>query len=111
LFNHVPAWLAPFEDVTTVQFNHRMMAYVVCAAVLALWIAGRRQGLPRPADTTSNLLLAATVAQILLGIWTLVEVVPVALGALHQLGAVVLLTAALLHAFTLRRAGLATPAG
>jgi cytochrome c oxidase assembly protein subunit 15 len=38
----------------------------------------------------------------LLGIWTLVEVVPVTLGALHQAGAVALLTAALLHAFALR---------
>jgi len=102
LFNHTPAWLAPFEDVTTVQFDHRIMAYVVAAAVAALWIAGWREGLAGWQRTTSHLLLAATALQVLLGIWTLLEIVPVWLGALHQLGAVILLTAALVHAFALR---------
>ncbi len=102
LFNHNPAWLAPFEDVTTVQFNHRVMAYVVAVAVAALWIAGWREGLAGWQRTTSHLLLAAVALQVLLGIWTLFEVVPVWLGALHQLGAVVLLTAAVAHAFALK---------
>lgn len=97
-----PAWLSPFEDVTTVQFNHRIMAYVVTAAVIALWFLARRAKVKGVAATTSHLLLATLVVQVLLGIWTLVEVVPVTLGALHQAGAVALLTAALLHAFALR---------
>ena len=94
------AFAHPFEDVTAAQFNHRMMAYIVTAATAALWFAGR--GVPGTARTASNLLLAAVALQVLLGIWTLLEVVPVWLGALHQLGAVVLLTAAVFHAFTLR---------
>ncbi len=98
-----PFWLAPFEDVTTVQFNHRIVAYLLTAAVLALWVAGRRQGLGGFAGTTSNLLLGALVLQVLLGIWTLLAVVPVWLGALHQLGAVALLTAGIVHGFALRR--------
>jgi len=102
LFNHTPAWLAPFEDVTTVQFNHRMMAYVVTAAVAALWIGGHRSQFKGWQATSSHLLAATVVAQVFLGIWTLVEVVPVWLGALHQFGAVAMLTAALVHAFALR---------
>ncbi|MCE9523956.1 MAG: COX15/CtaA family protein [Alphaproteobacteria bacterium] len=95
-------WLAPFEDIATVQFNHRIMAYIVTAAIVALWLVGRRQHLSNEASTTSHLLLAAVVLQVMLGIATLLAVVPISLAALHQLGAVVLLTAGLLHAFALR---------
>jgi cytochrome c oxidase assembly protein subunit 15 len=95
-----PSVLAPFEDVTTVQFNHRMTAYVVTAAVVALWFAGRRR---RVAAVSGNVLLAALALQMLLGIWTLLAVVPIWLGALHQAGAVALLTASIIHADTLHR--------
>ena len=91
---------APFEDVTTVQFNHRVMAYVVTAAVAGLWYAGWRAS---AAATTGNTLLAALVVQMLLGVWTLIAVMPVWLAALHQTGAVVLLTVAVVHADALRR--------
>jgi cytochrome c oxidase assembly protein subunit 15 len=102
LFNHTPAWLAPFEDVTTAQFNHRMMGYAVAVAVIALWVAVRRQRLSGFATTTSHVLLATMALQVLLGIWTLLEVVPISLAALHQAGAVALLTVAVLHVFALR---------
>ncbi|MFM9865814.1 MAG: COX15/CtaA family protein [Micropepsaceae bacterium] len=95
-------WLAPFEDVTTVQFNHRMMAYVLSAAVVALWIAGRRRGVAGYAAVTSRVLLGVLAFQVLIGIWTLLEVVPISLGALHQFGAVALLTAGIVHAFALQ---------
>jgi cytochrome c oxidase assembly protein subunit 15 len=102
LFNHTPAWLAPFEDVTTVQFNHRMMGYTVAVAVVALWVAVYRARLIGFAAATAHVLVATMAVQVLLGIWTLLEVVPISLAALHQAGAVALLTAALLHAFALR---------
>lgn len=95
-----PVWLAPFEDVTTVQFNHRMMGYAVFASVIALFVAGMRQGLKSP---TGAYLVAAVVVQVMLGIWTLIAGMPLWLAALHQFGAVVLLTASLIHADALRR--------
>lgn len=95
-----PGVLAPFEDVTTVQFNHRMMAYLVTAAIAALWFAGRRR---QVAAMTGNVLAAAVALQVVLGIWTLLAGVPIWLGALHQAGAVALLTAAIIHADALRR--------
>ena len=95
-----PVWLAPFEDVTTVQFNHRMMGYAVFASVIALFVAGMRQGLKSP---TGAYLAVAVVVQVLLGIWTLIAGMPLWLAALHQFGAVVLLTASLIHADALRR--------
>ena len=97
------SWLAPFEDVTTVQFNHRIGAYVLTAAAIALWWIGRRERLNGQAATTSNVLLATVLLQVLLGIWTLLAVVPVSLGALHQFGAVAVLTAGIVHAFALRQ--------
>ena len=96
-----PTWLAPFEDVTTVQFDHRMMAYVVTAAIAALWFAGR-ESTSSDARMTAHLLLGAVALQVVLGISTLLSVVPIGLAAMHQLGAVALLTASLLHAFALR---------
>jgi cytochrome c oxidase assembly protein subunit 15 len=101
-FAYAPWWLAPFEDVTTVQFHHRMMAYIVAAAVAALVIAGRRQGLQGRARIGLIALAHAVVLQILLGIWTLIAVAPVWLSALHQLGALLVLTSALYLAFALR---------
>jgi cytochrome c oxidase assembly protein subunit 15 len=101
-FIHAPWWLAPFEDVTTVQFHHRMMAYIVAAAALALWYAARRDGVARPQRVAVTALAHAILLQIALGIWTLLAVVPVWLAALHQLGAVAVLTAALFAAFALR---------
>ncbi len=95
------SWLAPFEDVTTAQFDHRMMAYVLTGAVFAIWVAGRRQGLSGFAAATSNALLGVLAFQVLTGIWTLVEVVPIVLAAMHQFGALALLTAGLVHAFAL----------
>jgi heme a synthase len=100
-YAYAPFWLAPFEDVTTVQFNHRIVAYLLSAAVAALWFAGRRYRLGGFAAATSNVLLGVLLAQVLIGIWTLLEVVPIWLGALHQAGAVALLTAAIVHVFAL----------
>ncbi len=98
------AFAHPFDDVTTVQFNHRIMAYIVSAAVAALWFVGSRKELPSSARTASHLLLAAVALQVLFGIWTLLEVVPVGLAAMHQLGAVALLTAGIFQAYALRKA-------
>ena len=97
-----PVWRAPFEDVTTIQFNHRMMGYAVFLAVIALVIAGLRQGLTAWKRTAGWLLLGACVLQVAIGIWTLIAVMPIWLAAMHQFGAVVLLTAALLHVDALR---------
>jgi cytochrome c oxidase assembly protein subunit 15 len=107
-YAYAPFWLAPFEDVTTVQFNHRVVAYILTAAAVALWIAGRRQPLVGHAATTSNALLGVLLFQVLIGIWTLLEVVPIWLAAFHQFGAVALLTAGVVHVFALRAAPLPT---
>ncbi len=89
-------WVANlFENVLTVQFLHRMGAYVVVIAVVALWAHGRRAKLRARVLKASNMLLAITMLQVVLGIVTLLAAVPLWLGLLHQAGAVMTFSAAI----------------
>jgi len=92
-----------FENIAAVQFDHRLLAMTALAAVLLLWLTGRRASLPRPARLALHALLAAAALQFALGVATLLLVVPIALAAAHQAGAVLLLTAAIVLRHALRR--------
>jgi cytochrome c oxidase assembly protein subunit 15 len=92
-----------FENVAAVQFDHRLLATTTAAAILALWLAGSRAGLPRPARLAMHGLLAVAALQFALGVATLLLVVPIPLAAAHQGGAVLLLTAAIVLRHRLRR--------
>ncbi len=94
-----PWYLNLTENLTTVQFNHRLAAYLVLAA--ALWHAlslARSVDAPGSLVTSAGALALAVVAQAALGIWTLLLAVPISLGLMHQAGALVVLALALLHA-------------
>ena len=93
LYATAPAWLAAFEDVTTIQFNHRVFAYAlfVLANLFALLVLrSEAGGRSRPAAV---LLMLALLMQVVLGISTLLSHVAVPVAAAHQGGAVLLLTA------------------
>jgi len=78
-----------------VQFNHRLLATLGGLAALAAGLAAQRR-LPAGFARQACLALAALAAlQYLLGVLTLVHVVPVGLGTLHQANAVGLLAAGL----------------
>jgi cytochrome c oxidase assembly protein subunit 15 len=99
-----PWWANLFENATTVQFNHRMLAYVLAGVVAwHVWSL-----LPRARDQAVRLsalaLAGAVLAQVALGIWTLLAHVPLPLGLAHQAGAVIVFAAALRHLHTLRTA-------
>jgi cytochrome c oxidase assembly protein subunit 15 len=91
-----------FENVAAVQFDHRLLAMTTVASVIALWVAGVRAALPRAARLALHVLLAVALLQLLLGISTLLLVVPIPLAAAHQAGAVLLLTAAIILRHRLR---------
>jgi len=82
-----------------VQFDHRLVAYVLAAAVLIFWTITRRLAEPRTVRVSSTVLLALVVVQATLGIVTLLNQAPLALAALHQATAVALFAAALWNAF------------
>jgi cytochrome c oxidase assembly protein subunit 15 len=99
-----PWWKNFFYNMATVQLDHRIGAWLLAFLVPWLWVKLRRMGYaPAPARTWSHLLLGMIAIQITLGIATLLMQVPVALGAAHQGGAVLVLACALAVAHALRR--------
>jgi cytochrome c oxidase assembly protein subunit 15 len=87
---------AIFEDITTVQFNHRMFAYFISICILVFVYKGTTaRMLSGKAHTAMFLLLLALILQVVLGISTLIFLVPVPLAAAHQAGAILLFTATL----------------
>ncbi len=101
LFMQSPWIVNFFENVTTVQFTHRIGAYILAALVgLLVWLAWRRP-VGRGARQAVLLLGLAVTGQILLGIWALLAVVPISLGVAHQAGAVLVFAAALHAAYRL----------
>jgi len=84
-----------FENMATVQFDHRMIAWILAILVPVFWYKSRQLTLPSSARLACNLLLIMLVIQICLGIATLLMVVPLPLAASHQAGAMLLFTAAI----------------
>jgi heme a synthase len=103
LFFDTPPWRNFFENTLTVQFDHRMLAYAIFVIALlhAIDVGGTVKD--RGVRTGAFVLFAAVVLQIALGVATLVWVVPLPLALLHQAMAMVLLTAATVHAASVGR--------
>ena len=103
LFALYPRWANLFENALTVQFNHRVLAYVLFGAVL--WQVWRV--VQHTSDSAGQMsavaLLFAVTAQIALGIWTLLAQVPIELGLAHQAGAVSVFWIAVWHLHALSR--------
>jgi cytochrome c oxidase assembly protein subunit 15 len=97
LFFLSPWWRNLFEDAATVQFQHRLLAYVVVA--LAVWQAfAASRAAPRTAlARRATALGALAVSQAALGIVTLLLVVPIWAGLLHQAFAMGLFGMAVVH--------------
>ncbi len=90
-----PWWINLFENPTTIQFNHRMIAWLLMVCVPAFWFYATRIVQDPMTRIGLHLLVAMFTVQVLLGVTTLLFAVPVALGAAHQAGALILLTISL----------------
>ncbi len=99
-----PVWHNFFENIATVQFDHRMIAYLLAMAIPLFWWRAQKIKLPARARLGIHLLLGMLVIQISLGISTLLFFVPVPLAASHQAGALVLFSLTLFVNHTLRTA-------
>ncbi len=97
-----PWYLNVFENATTVQFLHRLEAYTI-----AVWVIGHLAYVLRmPGDPSTRVTAVAVavgvLAQIGLGIATLLAMVPIGLGLLHQAGALIVIALAVWHLQVLR---------
>jgi cytochrome c oxidase assembly protein subunit 15 len=88
-----PWWRNLFENVATVQFDHRLGGYVLFTVTLAYALAASRS----PQAAGAQRLAFLVLLQATLGVLTLVNVVPLTLALGHQLGAVIVLSAAVMH--------------
>lgn len=99
-----PWWANLTTNVAAVQFNHRLLATLSLAAAAAAAWAARTHLPPRTlARGAVFLLFGSVVLQYGLGIATLLMVVPVSLGTLHQAVAVLVLATGLLALHGLRQ--------
>jgi cytochrome c oxidase assembly protein subunit 15 len=94
-----PWWINFFENAGLAQFDHRIGAYIVAIAAIVVFVSAMRARLTGPALTSAYAILIVTFAQIALGIITLLSQAPIPLSALHQTTALLLLSAAMWHAF------------
>ena len=90
-----PLWRNFFENVPLVQLDHRLLAMLTALVVILTWAAALRWLGPTPARSVLHAASAAVLVQFVLGIATLLTLVPVPLGAAHQAGAMVVFTATL----------------
>lgn len=103
LFIMSPWYLNLFENALTVQFDHRLGAYAIVIWVAWHTVTVIRQAGEGPLAVSAGLLVLAVLAQVGLGIWTLLAQVPIDLALLHQGAAVLLFGFALWHTFQLSR--------
>jgi cytochrome c oxidase assembly protein subunit 15 len=103
LFYEQPWWRNFFDNVLTVQFTHRMLAYLLLVQTLLHLAHAIHARADAGVVRGAALVALATVVQAALGILTLLNGVPIDLALAHQAGAVAVLTLVLLQAERLGR--------
>ena len=93
-----PLWVNFFENHMTVQFVHRIGAYVLFAIAGLHYLQARRDALDPAVVRRAGLVFLLVCTQAALGIITLIHVVPLHLALAHQAMAAVVLTVAAVHA-------------
>ncbi len=80
------------ENPVTVQFIHRSTGWLVLFSAVGLYLLSTKQAdLSRRQIFSFQAILIMVMVQFSLGVFTLLHMVPVALGSLHQMGACILL--------------------
>ncbi|MGH1419846.1 MAG: COX15/CtaA family protein [Hyphomicrobiaceae bacterium] len=95
-----PWYLNVFENITAIQFNHRMAAYLVLAVAAGhvAWVCFAQPG--RGVMVSAWVVLVGVLAQALVGIATLLMAegsIPIGLGLAHQGGGAVVMGLATWH--------------
>ena len=99
-----PWWRNFFDNIATVQFDHRILAITTFILIVVFWAKFPKTDLPARLRKGINALLHTATLQVALGITTLLLVVPISLAATHQAVAMLLFTVALYLCHGLRRA-------
>ena len=92
-------WKNLFDHQMTVQFIHRLLGWGLCLLIPGLWRYTRGLMLPSHLDKAVTLFVYIIIIQFILGILTLIWVVPIWLGVMHQVGAFLLVAVAVYNYF------------
>lgn len=103
LFPIQPWYLNIFEDIKTVQFTHRFMAFIVVFVIGAFWLYNKKIQTSKNINFAVNCLLLIICVQFILGVATLLYVVPISLASAHQMVALLLFSISLYVNYTLLR--------
>jgi heme a synthase len=89
-FDYVPFWTNFFENPALVQFNHRMLGYIVFIAAIFGWFKSRGSALVS-IKRAFDWVLVAVFGQVVLGIGTVLYAAPWNIAIIHQIGAVIVI--------------------
>jgi cytochrome c oxidase assembly protein subunit 15 len=94
-------WRNMLENPSTVQLDHRILAATTFTAIMALWAYSRfspkvRAALPKAGKRGMLGVVHLVSLQVILGISTLIYLVPIPLAAAHQSGSLALLSGVLI---------------
>ncbi len=92
-----PWWINLFENITTVQFDHRMVGYLVVAATILHALDAHRRMPGGAAARRATWIAIVALAQVGLGVATLLTGVHIHVALTHQAVAMLLLALATLH--------------
>lgn len=79
-----PAALNLIHDPSGVQWMHRLLGTVLLIVAFVLWLRVRRMQMDRTLRSLFGALLWAIAGQYMLGVLTLINVVPISLAVTHQ---------------------------
>jgi cytochrome c oxidase assembly protein subunit 15 len=96
-------WRNPFENPAAAQFHHRLLALTTLAVVLIAAAMGRKPGVAGDLRRATTAAALAALLQVGLGITTLLLKVPIVVAVLHQVTALVVVTALLVAVSRARR--------
>ncbi|WP_424931800.1 heme A synthase [Amaricoccus macauensis] len=98
-FNIVPAWRNFLENPALVQFNHRLLGYVLATLGALAWWRSRKSSMLHIRRAFDAMGIALAV-QVVLGVVTVLHASPWQIAIVHQLGAIVLFVLILRAKFT-----------
>ncbi|MDG2319322.1 MAG: COX15/CtaA family protein [Rhodospirillaceae bacterium] len=104
LYDLSPWYMNWFENIMTVQFNHRALGIVLACLVTLMWWRIKQAGHTGQIKFVADCVFAMAFVQAGLGITTLLMTVPLPLALAHQTGALILFTLSVIIARLLRPA-------
>ena len=88
-----------FENLASVQLIHRYLGIIVLILVVYRFFVSRYRKQNKGQNKSLYFMIGIVSIQVFLGIFTLIYAVPIALGVIHQFGALLLFTSQILYYF------------